>query len=152
MADEQSETKARLTIRTLREMVASMLRIYPPLKQKIDHFETLVVQHFTDEDVTALKNIIIEALRAIRSADMRELQQVSELSGITDSNVQRRLRALLGLIQTQISRLKILEHGIEVYERAASPELTRVINRLKDELAALLAQEQRELAELEHAA
>lgn len=152
MADGQAEAKAKLTIKTLREMVASMLRIYPPLGQKIDHFETLVIQHFRDEDVSSLKNIIIDALRAMRNADMRELQEVSGLRGITNPDVQRRLRALLGLIQTQISRLKILEQGIEAYEQAASPELTKAINRLKDELAKLLEQEQRELAELERAA
>lgn len=135
-----------LTMRTLRQMVTSMLRIYPPLEERINGFETLVAQHFKDQDVIALKNVIIHALETMRKADLRELQEVSKLKHI-DERTKRRLDAILGLIQLQIAKLKALEAGIQEYEKTPSPALTQAINRLKEELAGLLRREERELAE-----
>lgn len=144
--------EARLTIRSLQDMVRSMLKIYPPLEERIQGFETLVAQNFLDTDVARLKEVIIQACETIRKADAREVEEVSKLRGIKDARVKRRLNSVLGLIQLQMAKIKALEAGIDQYEKDPSHELTRIIGRLNQELKDLLKKEDKELGEIERLA
>ncbi|GEM_PF-4633682 len=138
----------RLTINALKEMAATMLRIYPPLAEKIGHFKTLVVQHFRDEDVAALKSVIIDALEAMLRADQEELRQASR---IEDPRLRTRIRNLIAIIHAQLIRIQTMERDVKDYERAPSPELTAAINRLVNDLGELLRKEDEELTGLEEA-
>lgn len=143
---------ARLTIKTLREMAATMLRIYPPLAEKVGHFEQLVVHHFRDEDVDALKRVIIDTLEAMMRADQDELRQVSALQIASDPRAQLRLRNIIATVHAQLIRIQTMERDVKDYERAPSAELTRAINRLVTDLGELLRKEDEELREMDEAA
>jgi len=140
---------ARLTIKTLKEMAATMLRIYPPLVEKVGHFEQLVIHHFMDEDVDALKRIIIDTLEAMLRADQDELRRVS---GIEDPRLRARIRNLIAIIHAQLIRIQTIERDVNDYERAPSPELTGAINRLVKDLGELLRKEEEGLREIDEAA
>lgn len=134
-----------VTLKKLQEITASMLRIYPPLKDKIEGFETLIAQNFRDKDVTALKDSIINALETMRAAEARELHELSNLQALQNPDTLRKFRNILGLIQALILKLKLLENGIKEYEHKPSKELGSAINRLHRELKDLLENEEKEL-------
>ncbi len=130
-----------LTLQTLKEMVDRMLQIYPPLARHIQDFKALIIQKFTERDITGLKETILQALEIMKNADMREITEASKLSHLRNPHAQRQLKQLLSSVYLQIRTIKMLEVTVKEFEHVPSQKLSDEINRLNAKLKELLEQE-----------